>query len=102
MDCASTVALDFNPLLLLVAKAVSQGERLTMYEFPIAPKSLEDDAVLRTLSAPNVAGEGFEFVLGDALRPPFASDRSTRSLLRGSSTSLPKTSPCLPRESILC
>jgi uncharacterized protein YbaR (Trm112 family)/ubiquinone/menaquinone biosynthesis C-methylase UbiE len=72
MDCSSTVAMDFNPLLLLVAKAVSQGERLKMYEFPIAPKSLEDDAVLRTLSAPEVARDGLHFVLGDALRPPFA------------------------------
>ena len=43
-----------------------------MHEFPIAPKSLEDDAVLRTLSAPEVVRDGFEFVLGDALRPPFA------------------------------
>ena len=74
MDCELTVAMDFNPLLLLIARAVSQGERLKMYEFPIAPKSLEDDAVLRTLSAPDVAKEGLQFVLGDALRPPFAAE----------------------------
>lgn len=72
MDCTSTVAMDFNPLLLLIAKSVSGGERLKMYEFPIAPKSLEDDAVLRTLSAPDVARDGLQFVLGDVLRPPFA------------------------------
>ncbi|NIV17110.1 MAG: methyltransferase domain-containing protein [Woeseiaceae bacterium] len=72
MDCESTVAMDFNPLLLLIAKAVSSGEHLKMYEFPIAPRSLEDDAVLRTLSAPDVARDGLQFVLGDALRPPFA------------------------------
>ena len=73
-DCTATVAMDFNPLLLLVAKAVTQGDSLKMYEFPIAPKSLEDDAVLRTLSAPEVVRDGFELVLGDALRPPFASE----------------------------
>ena len=67
----STIALDFNPMLLLVAKRVVAGEELKMYEFPIAPKSLEDDAVLRKLSAPDAADENLEFVLGDALRPPF-------------------------------
>ena len=64
--------MDFNPLLLIIATAVTQGKTLKMYEFPIAPKSLEDDAVLRTLSAPEVVRDGFHFVLGDALRPPFA------------------------------
>ena len=43
-----------------------------MYEFPIAPKSLEDDAVKRTLKAPEKTNEEFHLVLGDALRAPFA------------------------------
>ena len=72
MDCAATIAMDFNPLLLLIAYKVVNGDALKMYEFPIAPRSLEDDAVLRTLSAPEVVREGFHLVLGDALRPPFA------------------------------
>jgi hypothetical protein len=72
IECTSTVALDFNPLLLLVAQAVSTGKPLKMYEFPIAPRSLEDDAVLRTLTAPESVRDGFHLVLGDALRPPFA------------------------------
>ena len=67
-----TVALDFNPMLLLIAKKVCAGEQVKMHEFPIAPKSLDDDAILRTLSAPEIARDGFELVLGDALRPPFA------------------------------
>jgi len=71
-DCASTVAMDFNPLLLLIAQSVMSGDALKMYEFPIAPRSLEDDAVLRTLSAPDVVREDFHLVLGDALRAPFA------------------------------
>ena len=71
-DCTTTIAMDFNPMLLLISQAVTRGDSLKMYEFPIAPKSLQDDAVLRTLSAPEVAREGFHFVLGDALRPPFA------------------------------
>jgi uncharacterized protein YbaR (Trm112 family)/SAM-dependent methyltransferase len=72
MDCATTVVMDFNPLLLLIAQSVTQGNSLKMYEFPIAPRSLEDDAVMRTLSAPDVVRDGFHLVLGDALRPPFA------------------------------
>ena len=71
MDCAATVALDFNPLLLLVARAVTKGEQLNLYEFPIAPLAPEDDAVLRKLAAPEVVDDNFHLVLGDALRPPF-------------------------------
>jgi len=71
LECASTVAMDFNPLLMLVAQAVTQGKQLNLYEFPIAPLALEDDAVLRKLSAPEVVDDGFHLVLGDALRPPF-------------------------------
>jgi len=72
MDCTTTIAMDFNPLLLLIARSVMSGDKLKMYEFPIAPRSLEDDAVLRDLSAPEVVRDGFHLVLGDALRPPFA------------------------------
>ena len=71
-ESSMTTALDFNPMLLLIAKTMCAGEKLKLHEFPIAPRSLDDDAVLRTLSAPQVVREGFELVLGDALRPPFA------------------------------
>ncbi|MDH4125064.1 MAG: hypothetical protein OEW64_07755 [Gammaproteobacteria bacterium] len=73
LDCSLTVALDFNPLLLKVASTVTRGGELQLHEFPIAPRTLEDDVVLRTLSAPEPVGENFHLVLGDALRPPFAS-----------------------------
>ena len=71
-ESSMTTALDFNPMLLLIAKTMCAGEQLKMHEFPIAPRSLEDDVVLRTLGAPQIVREGFELVLGDALRPPFA------------------------------
>lgn len=71
-NCDLTVAMDFNPLLMLVAKAVTSGEQLNLYEFPIAPLALEDDAVLRQLNAPEPADENFHLVFGDALRAPFA------------------------------
>lgn len=71
LGCTMTVAMDFNPLLMLVAQALTNGEKLKLYEFPIAPLALEDDAVLRTLTAPEVVRDGFHLVLGDALRAPF-------------------------------
>ncbi len=75
LDCSSTVAMDFNPLLMLVAQTVTRGDKLKLYEFPIAPLAFEDDAVLRTLEAPDVVDDRFHLVLGDALRAPFP-DRS--------------------------
>ncbi len=71
-ETLSMTALDFNPLLLLIAKSIVLGERLKLYEFPTAPKSLEDGAVLRQLAAPEIVRPGFHFVFGDMLRPPFA------------------------------
>jgi SAM-dependent methyltransferase len=68
---ALTVALDFNPLLLFVAREVLEGRPVELYEFPIAPRTIEDHAVLRRLSAPAPAGEGFVLIAGDATRPPF-------------------------------
>jgi len=71
LNCAVTVAMDFNPLLMLVARAVTSGKKLRLYEFPIAPLSLEDDAVARKLSAPEAVDDNFYLVFGDALRAPF-------------------------------
>ena len=68
---ALTVALDFNPLFLLAAARIVAGEPLELYEFPIAPRSIEDHAVLRRLAAPAAAAPGFELVLADASAPPF-------------------------------
>jgi len=67
-----TVALDFNPLLLLIAQGLVRGEELQLYEFPLAPKSLDDVAILRTLKAPKKLQGDFNLVLADVLRPPFA------------------------------
>lgn len=66
-----TVALDFNPLFLLAAARLVAGETLELYEFPIAPRSIEDHARLRSLSAPGAAAPGFLPVLADASAPPF-------------------------------
>jgi uncharacterized protein YbaR (Trm112 family) len=67
----ATVALDFNPLLMLLAQRVARGEHIELYEFPIAPRGSADHAVLRTLAAPAPVRDGFAWVLADAHRPPF-------------------------------
>jgi ubiquinone/menaquinone biosynthesis C-methylase UbiE/uncharacterized protein YbaR (Trm112 family) len=69
---ARTIAVDFNPLLLLIAQRVISGESLELYEFPIAPNSMQSCAVLQTLAAPCAADDGLHLVLADVLRAPFA------------------------------
>jgi hypothetical protein len=68
----ATVTLDFNPFLLLLARAVATGGSVELYEFPQAPRSLDDCAVLRTLTAAQACRAGLHYVLADAQRPPFA------------------------------
>jgi hypothetical protein len=69
-----TVAMDFNPLLLFVARDVTRGAALELYEFPIAPRRLADHALLRSLTAPQPVRAGFHIVAADALRAPFATE----------------------------
>jgi SAM-dependent methyltransferase len=66
-----TVALDLNPLFALAAARIAAGRALELYEFPIAPSTIADHAVLRRLAAPEPAPPGLEFVLADATAPPF-------------------------------
>jgi len=75
LDTGRTVAMDFNPLLMLVAKNVVEGKEVELYEFPLAPKTIDDFVVKRTLSAPEPADDDFLLVLADALRPPFGKGR---------------------------
>jgi len=71
-DATLTVATDFNPLLLFAARELFAGRAVELYEFPIAPRSIEDHAVLRRLAAPAPSRQGLELVAADALQPPFA------------------------------
>jgi uncharacterized protein YbaR (Trm112 family) len=71
-DATLTIATDFNPLLLFAARELFAGRPVELYEFPIAPRSIEDHAVLRRLAAPAPARAGLELVAADALQPPFA------------------------------
>jgi hypothetical protein len=71
-DAPLTVATDFNPLLLMVAREMFAGRSLELYEFPIAPRGVEDHAILRKLESPGAARAGLELVAADALQAPFA------------------------------
>lgn len=71
-DAPLTVATDFNPLLLFAARDIFAGGTLELYEFPIAPRTIADHAVLRSLAAPARARTGLAIVAADALQPPFA------------------------------
>lgn len=70
-----TVALDFNPLFMLAARRMLTGQLLELYEFPIAPRTIEDHAVLRKLAAPAAAPPGLELLVADASAPPFQAGR---------------------------
>lgn len=72
LGAETTVALDFNPLLVLIADRVTSGRPVELYEFPLAPRRTEDHAVLRALEAESPARPGLVHVLADAHRPPFA------------------------------
>jgi hypothetical protein len=69
-----TVAVDFNPLLALVAACTVSGTGTQLWEFPIAPRSIGDHAVLRTLVAPSPVRDGFHLLLADVLRPPLQAE----------------------------
>lgn len=71
-DAMTTAALDFNPLLAMLGQRISTGETIELYEFPLAPLSGDDAALLRELSAPGPARAGLEFLIADVHRPPFA------------------------------
>jgi hypothetical protein len=70
-----TIAADINPLLVLAGARVLGGEKTALYEFPIAPRSAEESAPLRTLAAPAPVREGFHFVFADAMHSPFRRER---------------------------
>ena len=70
------VLLDINPLLLNIANNIIHGEEVDLIEFPTAPTSMNDYAVMQTCKLPDEykADEqgDFEFILADATNIPFA------------------------------
>lgn len=65
-----TVALDINPLMVLAARKITKGRNLKLYEFPLAPRTLDDHAVLQTCRPPGETPDNLHFILADGLHPP--------------------------------
>ncbi len=69
---AALVALDVNPLPLLVAAELVAGGEVALHEFPIGPHGHGGVAPLRTLRCPFPVDDTLAFVIADGLRPPLA------------------------------
>jgi hypothetical protein len=69
-----TVGVDINPLLLLAARRIVQGSPVSLYEFPLAPRRLDDHAILRKLVAEQPVDARFHLLFADALHAPFAAE----------------------------
>jgi len=66
------VAVDLNPLFLCAVQRLFAGERLHLYEFPLAPRDIDSHAILRALQAPSPAPVGWHFLFADASQGPFS------------------------------
>jgi len=66
------VAADLNPLFLCAVQRLFAGERLDLYEFPLAPRDIDSHAILRALQAPSPAPAGCHLLFADASQGPFA------------------------------
>lgn len=67
-----TVAVDVNPLPMLVARRVLAGERVSLMELPVAPVRSDGVAIERSLHAAAPVGDGFVQLFADAFALPFA------------------------------
>jgi SAM-dependent methyltransferase len=66
-----TVALDNDPLLVLVAKRIVAGETIELVEAPTEVTQMSQLATTRNLCAPRGAVHGIHFLLANGLMPPF-------------------------------
>lgn len=67
----NTLVTDINPLLLTVASNIIPGQKIKLYDFPIAPKSLEECLLLNKLQAEEPIKNGIHFLFADAIKTPF-------------------------------
>jgi uncharacterized protein YbaR (Trm112 family) len=65
-----TVATDINPLLVLAAQRITQGDGLTIYEFPTEPRCSEYTAVEHTINSTK-APDNFHTIFSDVTKPAF-------------------------------
>lgn len=67
-----TVAVDVNPLPMLVARRVLAGERVALMELPVAPQRSDAVVIERSLHGEHRLGSSFVHVFADAFALPFA------------------------------
>lgn len=67
---APIVALDLNPLPLLVTERLLAGRDVELYELPGHPRRAAHAAVRRTLRPPAPSPPNLHLLLADGLRPP--------------------------------
>jgi hypothetical protein len=66
-----TIMVDVNPLLFYLAHRVISGRNVTLYEFPLAPRSLDDFAIKQKLNAPAKPQSNLSMIFADAMNPTF-------------------------------
>jgi SAM-dependent methyltransferase len=71
-SAAFTVAVDINPLPMIVSRRVLAGEQVRLLELPVAPPDLDHVAVDRRLGSADGPATGFVHLFADALALPFA------------------------------
>ena len=67
-----TIAIDLNPLPLLVADRVVRGEPVDLFEFPVAPTNADQMTVRQHLAAAAPVDDRLCFAFADAYQPPLA------------------------------
>jgi hypothetical protein len=70
-----TVALEQNPLLVILGKLVCEGSEVEWADFPVNPASLQSACIVETCKVPAPVREGLRFILGDVLNSPFDTTR---------------------------
>lgn len=70
LDARLTLALDIQPLLVLVAQRMFAGESLVLAEFSANHLATRHAVSPRRLHAPSAARAGLELAFADATRPP--------------------------------
>jgi hypothetical protein len=70
LAASSTLALDIQPLLVLLARRMFAGDTLVLAEFAANHLAMAHAVTLRRLHAPAPARAGLELAFADATRPP--------------------------------
>ncbi len=66
-----SILLDINPILLLTASRLVQGEKISLHEFPIAPLNKDCFTKLQTCQAPETIEKNILFMFANGMNPPF-------------------------------